>query len=65
MDQDPYGEKSNINGKVFPMDSYGAIGDDRVNIIDEDELVSASFYNVGVNVCLGLYCDGTVILVVL
>ena len=35
-------EKSNINGRAYPMDSYGTIneGEDRVKIIDEDELVS-------------------------
>ena len=36
-----------INGRVFPMEDYGTIRpsgpDDRVNILQEDELVSTEY----------------------
>ena len=39
-------ENKMINGRVFPMEDYGTMGrgpvsDDRVNILQEDELVCA------------------------
>ena len=38
------GEKNAINGRVIPMEDYGSIKpsaeDERVNILEEDELVS-------------------------
>ena len=33
-----------INGRGYPMDSYGTLGEDRVKILDEDELVSMEFF---------------------
>lgn len=41
------GEKNAINGRVIPMEDYGSIknpiSEDRVNILEEDELVRTYF----------------------
>ncbi len=39
-------EKNVINGRVFPMENYGTLRDaeeDRVHILEEDELVCVAF----------------------
>ena len=38
-------EGDKINGRAFPMDSCGTLGEDRVKILDEDELVSKEFFS--------------------
>lgn len=48
-------EKNVINGRVFPMENYGTLRnpeEDRVHILEEDELVSTVFHSV-ICFCVG------------